>query len=324
MITEYGTIEFEGLNIDVYFDAEHTAYIKCNDANRKLGFGTGIVYPLKDDCCFVATKRAKSGVASLIRVDVIKSELYPRIKKEASRERVDKFFEMVPNIERRPIDELVTTASPKPQLPVPVTRMSMLNELIGDVKLESPEDIANYTRNIQQVLTAEKRLAELKDTSTLERPDTILSIAEAQQLLRSTFERWVVELQYQHACDAFESKPTEVLTIPMPPEQNKREPTPKVGIPLPPQMIEASEVSNEAIEREYDMLVSYLVKQTSDDFGKVKHIGYEAFQKEQGVTVLGVSNGKKPVDIIRERGWWKEHYCALWNAYCTVLRHIEG
>lgn len=326
MIIAYGTVAIEGLEINVYYDAADTAYIKCNDANKKLGFGTSVVYPLKLDDCFVATSNG-NGVASLIRLDVIESALYPRMKKETSRARVEKFFEMVVAIERHPIDELEPASSPKQQLPVPVNRMTMLNQLVGDMKFLNHEDIANYTQNIQRVLTAEKRLSELKDSVDgafiLERPDTITTIAEAQTLLRNTFDLWVAELQYRHACHAFESAPTELFAILMPPEQNKREPH-KVGIPLSPQMIEESQAPNEAIEREYDMLVSYLVKHTSDDFGKVKHVGYAALEKEQGVTLLNVNNGKKPIDIIRERGWWSEHYGALWHAYETVLRHIEG
>ena len=93
-----------------------------------------------------------------------------------------------------------------------------------------------------------------------------------------------------------------------------------IGRPLDPDIVDLYEGEPDALEHEYDALVNYIVRDTGQSYGVVKALGYKRLS-EVVKTNLEAAN-VKPIEIIRKKGWWKQGYRALWDAYRVGLRQV--
>lgn len=316
-ILEYGIIEFESQKaLHVYYDEAGVGYLKCRDIHKVLGLSSSAAYKHKEAGCFVRTSGNGGGSkASLARVDVLERCLYPNLGEGNPKQRLAEVFEILVDVQRCEFIE-PSDASLSASLPVPLPAYP---------KFSDAEEISVYSANVETFLRSEHRLESIASLVSAcpqgiqELPEGV-SIDEVRPILRLTHDLWVATLQYRYASERFVSDPLSVLEVPRLPESS-RELHGEVGMPLHPDVVDAFEGSSSAIEQEYDFLVVYVHNKSGIDYGIIKRQGYDALIAAHGLIIDGI-NGKKPVEVIRERGWWKEHYRALWSAYETLLRHI--
>lgn len=323
-VFEYGVIDLEpDLHLYVYF-SEDRSYVKCNDLNKVVGLSTRSAYGQKVGACMITGLKPVS-VACL---SGIHETLYPSLSADrASKVRLDRVFEVLGRVDRHPISELrepVSGSDPSSALEVPKVFQLPEYPNFGDISEAEifSDNTRTYLRVRQELKSVTSKVLEV-DHSISALPSGVETIEDIRLILRLTYDLWVSTLLYKHVSDRFVSDPVSPISLPVVPEVSKEvsdDSLGSIGLPLHPAVLDGFEGPDDAIKREYDLLVSYLVSLTSDDYGKVKHIGYEALASDHGL-VLTV-DGKKPVEVISDRGWWKEQYRSLWSAYSTVLRHI--
>ena len=206
------------------------------------------------------------------------------------------------------------------------------------------EDIAVYTENLRQLWLAEQQLREAQekvkhfiDDALPQLPKSINSFEAIKTYARVLFDMWVADAKYRDAHTHFQTQPTDTWIPFAESEQTSEENVPQlpkstvdaiqqalvntIGKPLDPDIVDLYEGEPDALEREYDALVNYIVRDTGQSYGVVKALGYKRLS-EVVETNLEAAN-VKPIEIIRKKGWWKQGYRALWDAYRVGLRQMN-
>lgn len=208
--------------------------------------------------------------------------------------------------------------------------------------IKTEEDVSVYTENLRQVWIADQRQqtaeAEVKKFTggaLPELPEGVATLTEIKAYARSLFNMWVAHSAYTDIQTHFQTEPTVAWTpsTSLQPASNgetheaeephavQKDVVATVGLPLHPDIVDCYEGDPEALEREYDTLVNFIVKATTQPHGVVKKMGYTRLGEMLGVSFDAI-NGK-PIDRIRENGWWKQGYRALWFAYKVSERTRE-
>ena len=206
------------------------------------------------------------------------------------------------------------------------------------------EDIAVYTENLRQLWLAEQQLQEAQETvkeftgnSLPELPKSVNSFEAIKTYARVLFDMWIADAKYRDAHTHFQTQPTDTWIPFAEPEQTSEEKStqlPKstvdaiqqavvdtIGQPLDPDIVDLYKGEPEALEREYDALVNYIVRDTGQSYGVVKALGYKRLSEVVGTNFEAAN--VKPIEIIRKKGWWKQGYRALWDAYRVGLRQMN-
>ena len=205
------------------------------------------------------------------------------------------------------------------------------------------EDVAVYTENLRQLWLAEQQLREAQEKvkdftedALPQLPKSINSFEAIKTYARALFDMWVADAKYRDAHTHFQTQPTETW-IPFAESEQTSERNgtqlPKsaddaiqqaivktIGQPLHPDIVDFYEGEPEALEREYDALVNYIVRDTGQSYGIVKALGYKRLSEVVGTNFEAAN--VKPIEIIRKKGWWKQGYRALWDAYRVGLRQV--
>ena len=205
------------------------------------------------------------------------------------------------------------------------------------------EDIAVYTENLRQLWLAEQQLREAQEKvkdftgdALPQLPKSINSFQTIKTYARVLFDMWVADAKYSDAHTHFLTQPTDTwipfAESPQTSEENGTQ-LPKstvdaiqqalvntIGRPLEPDIIDLYEGEPDALEREYDVLVNYIVRDTGQSYGVVKALGYKRLSGVVGTNFEAAT--VKPIEIIRKKGWWKQGYRALWDAYRVGLRQV--
>ena len=206
------------------------------------------------------------------------------------------------------------------------------------------EDVAVYTENLRQLWLAEQQLQEAQEKvkdftgdALPQLPKSINSFEAIKTYARKLFDMWVADAKYRDAYTHFQTQPTDTwipfAESPQTSEENGTQ-LPKstvdaiqqalvntIGKPLDPDIIDLYEGEPDALEREYDALVNYIVRDTGQSYGIVKALGYKRLSKVVGTNLETAT--VKPIEIIRKKGWWKQGYRALWDAYRVGLRQMN-
>ena len=233
-----------------------------------------------------------------------------------------------PKLKQTPQGTALALRANVPQMPEAVT---------------TAEDIAVYTENLRQLWLAEQQLREAQEkvkdftgNSLPELPKSINSFQAIKTYARKLFDMWVADAKYRDAHTHFQTQPTDTwipfAESPQTSEENGTQ-LPKstvdaiqqalvntIGRPLDPDIVDLYEGEPDALEREYDALVNYIVRDTGQSYGVVKTLGYKRLSEVVGTNFEAAN--VKPIEIIRKKGWWKQSYRALWDAYRVGLRQV--
>lgn len=261
-----------------------------------------------------------------VRSKLIADTSYPNTK--AFIESMDSYLESGPS--KKLID-----APDKKFDEVPVSRLPVLlhSNTIELPSFATAQDIDVYSKNLNILLHAIEQdkscsSAFFDKYKELPHPQEALSLEDMYTYCKELWHFWRARYLCRDIEVHLSDMPCEEYEYPETPHNADGKPKAShIGMPIPPDVIESACVSgidsdlSEALEREYNLLISYIVKVTNLDYGAVKHQGYQMMQNQEAISLN--SPTQKPVDIIRQNCWWDVAYKALWDAYSEYLDCIS-
>lgn len=152
-----------------------------------------------------------------------------------------------------------------------------------------------------------------------------MSLAEMYSYCKELWHLWKSCYLRDHIALHLSEVPCASYEVPDTPNSSvsKSKLSDQIGIPVSPDVIDQAcasgidPVLSASIEREYNLLVSYLVEMTGQDYGIVKNTGYKTMNEREGIQVNNLA--QKPVEMIRQHEWWDVAYKSLWSAYSAYL-----
>ena len=331
---EYAQTQVEGKPLKLFFDASGDAWIRRQALIDVFGIKKSIVQKLTLPKASTQSPQGAYVIQWQLAVEFL-TETGISGDAQTSLEQITETLSTLPR-------ELIEIQNKQKQHG---TALALRTDVPAMPKaVTTAEDIAVYTENLRQLWLAEQQLQEAQEkvkhfTSDAlpQLPKSINSFEAIKTYARVLFDMWVADAKYRDAHTHFQTQPTDTWIPFAEPEQTSEEKSTQlspsldaaiqqaivdtIGQPLHPDIVDLYEGEPEALEREYDALVNYIVRDTGQNYGVVKALGYKRLS-EVVETNLEAAN-VKPIEIIRKNGWWKQGYRALWDAYRVGLRQMN-
>lgn len=331
---QYAQTQVEGKPLKLFFDAPGDAWIRRQALINVFGIKKSVAQKLTLP---KAATQSPQGAYVIQWQQAVKFLIDTGVS-DAVRTSLEQITQTLSTLPRESLRE------PTPQQTPTTTALAVRADVPAIPEtVTTAEDVSIYTENLRQLWLAEQQLKEAQEKvkhftgDTLPQlPKSINSFQDIKTYARVLFDMWVADAKYRDVHTHFQTQPTDTWIPFAESEQTSEEngtQAPQslhaaiqqavvdtIGKPLSPDMVDLYEGEPEALEREYDTLVNYIVRDTGQNYGVVKALGYKRLSEVVGTNFEAAN--VKPIEIIRKKGWWKQGYRALFDAYRVELRQV--